>query len=456
MTDTVLEETTTINTSKKSGSWPERAAIAAQQYHDAFKVGSQQFSNAEMARERAAFTRWKAIENLDKYLIEFEANFIKSGGKVIWAQDITDALSAIQDILKKSSNKLVLKSKTSMAEEIGLKGGLLNDGYRTLETDTGDYIADAAGDHSGHMILPAIHKSLEEIGELMKKDMVLSHKADANEIVAKIRQKLRGEFLKAGTGITGCNFLIADPGAIVLTENEGNAQLTASLPKTHIVLAGIEKILPSLNDLDLFLPLVSTYGTGQEITTYNSIITGPKQSEELDGPEELYVILLDNGRSEVLSHEIQRQAMTCIKCGACQFSCPVYLSAGGGEFSSPLAAVTIPLQSSNLEAQEQAIKYSTLCGSSREVCPVKIDFPRLLLQNRKLFIDKGLNARSEKLFYFFWKKAMMKRDIMNWKGIKAGKYIMESLNKSRSGLRDMPTVVPKSFNEQWREKMNFK
>jgi L-lactate dehydrogenase complex protein LldF len=206
----------------------------------------------------------------------------------------------------------------------------------------------------------------------------------------------------------------------------------------------------------LFLPLVSTYGTGQEITTYNSIITGPKQSEELDGPEELYVILLDNGRSEVLSHEIQRQAMTCIKCGACQFSCPVYLSAGGGEFSSPLAAVTIPLQSSNLEAQEQAIKYSTLCGSSREVCPVKIDFPRLLLQNRKLFIDKGLNARSEKLFYFFWKKAMMKRDIMNWKGIKAGKYIMESLNKSRSGLRDMPTVVPKSFNEQWREKMNFK
>lgn len=456
MTDTVLEETTTINTSKKSGSWPERAAIAAQQYHDAFKVGTQQFSNAEMARERAAFTRWKAIENLDKYLIEFEANFIKSGGKVIWAQDITDALSAIQDILKKSSNKLVLKSKTSMAEEIGLKGGLLNDGYRTLETDTGDYIADAAGDHSGHMILPAIHKSLEEIGELMKKDMVLSHKADANEIVAKIRQKLRGEFLKAGTGITGCNFLIADPGAIVLTENEGNAQLTASLPKTHIVLAGIEKILPSLNDLDLFLPLVSTYGTGQEITTYNSIITGPKQSEELDGPEELYVILLDNGRSEVLSHEIQRQAMTCIKCGACQFSCPVYLSAGGGEFSSPLAAVTIPLQSSNLEAQEQAIKYSTLCGSSREVCPVKIDFPRLLLQNRKLFIDKGLNARSEKLFYFFWKKAMMKRDIMNWKGIKAGKYIMESLNKSRSGLRDMPTVVPKSFNEQWREKMNFK
>jgi L-lactate dehydrogenase complex protein LldF len=456
MTDTVLEETTTINTSKKSGSWPERAAIAAQQYHDAFKVGSQQFSNAEMARERAAFTRWKAIENLDKYLIEFEANFIKSGGKVIWAQDITDALSAIQEILKKSANKLVLKSKTSMADEIGLKGGLLNDGYRTLETDTGDYIADASGDHSGHMILPAIHKSLEEIGELLKKDMVLSHKADANEIVAKIRQKLRGEFLKAGTGITGCNFLVADPGAIVLTENEGNAQLTASLPKTHIVLAGIEKILPSMNDLDLFLPLVSTYGTGQEITTYNSIITGPKQSEELDGPEELYVILLDNGRSEVLSHEIQRQAMTCIKCGACQFSCPVYLSAGGGEFSSPLAAVTIPLQSSNLEAQEQAIKYSTLCGSSREVCPVKIDFPRLLLQNRKLFIDKGLNARSEKLFYFFWKKAMMKRDIMNWKGIKAGKYIMESLNKSRSGLRDMPTVVPKSFNEQWREKMNFK
>jgi len=455
MIEEVLKEKSSLTEPLNGNSWSERANNAAIQYQAVFKIGVRQFSNLEIARERAAFTRWKTIENLDKYLIEFEANFIKSGGKVIWAQDITDALMEILTILSKSENKTVLKSKSQTSVEIGLHERLTQDGFKSVETDTGDFIIQQFDEDGSHMVLPALHKSVADIAELFHKQFGVNENADPEELVAYIRKHLRNEFLSAGAGITGANFLIADPGSIVILENEGNAQLTASLPKIHIVIAGIEKLLPSLSDLDLFLPLLSTYGTGQELTVYNSIITGPRQPDELDGPDELYVILLDNGRSNVLGQEVQRQAMSCIKCGACQYACPVYRSAGPTDFPSPIAAVTTPLQH-DMEANQHLSHASTLCGSCRDVCPVKIDLPKLLLQNRKLFIDQGINPRSEKWFYFFWKKAMLKRDIMNWKGIRAGKYIMENLYKSKDNSRVMPTIASKSFNELWREKMNFK
>lgn len=451
----MLNETLSITKPLAVSSWPDRVAEMAVRHKSAFEKSSGQFSNLEMARERAAFTKWKAIENLDKYLIEFESNFIKSGGKIIWAQDISDALVSILEILEKSENKKVLKSKSQTSDEVGLTERLTQEGYKTIETDAGDFIVQQAGESSSHMVLPALHKSSKEIAELFHHKFGLSADADANTIVDHISQHLRAEFKNAGTGITGANFLIADPGAVVILENEGNAQLTASLPKTHIVIAGIEKILPSLTDLDLFLPLLSSYGTGQLMTSYTSIITGPKQTDEMDGPEELYVILLDNGRSNVLGQEVQRQAMTCIKCGACQYVCPVYRSAGPADFPSPIAAVTIPLQR-DMELNQNFTYASTLCGACKDVCPVKIDLPRLLLENRKLFVEQGFNQRGEKWFYFLWKKAMLKRDIMNWRGIRAGKYIMENLYKSREGLRKIPPIAPKSFNEQWREKRNLK
>jgi L-lactate dehydrogenase complex protein LldF len=226
------------------------------------------------------------------------------------------------------------------------------------------------------------------------------------------------------------------------------------LPKTHIVLAGIDKMLPVLSDLDLFLPLLSTYGTGQELTTYNTIISAPRQSDEQDGPEELYVILLDNGRSDVLAHEQQRQALSCIKCGACQMACPVYRSSGANDFPSPIAAVTLPLQQPEMQHLSHA---STLCSACKDVCPVKIDIPRLLLENRKLFVDKGNINRSEKWFYFAWKKTMLKRELMSWTGISARKHVLDGLLKSKDGLRKMPIHSrEKPFNEWYREKMNYK
>lgn len=454
MTTLVLENPTSNIIDIQGDTWSERAVSASKLQKYQFEKGSTQYVNLELARNRAAFTRWKTIENLDKYLIEFEANFIKAGGKVIWAQDITDALEAILEILKKSSSKEIIKSKTNTASEIGLNAFLENEGFKFSETDTGDFIVQAADENGSHMVLPALHKSTKEIASLLHDKMGLPVDAEAPGIVRFIRDHLRDAFQSAEVGITGCNFLVADPGAVVILENEGNAQLTAALPKTHIVLAGIDKMLPHLNDLDLFLPLLSTYGTGQTLTTYNNIISGPRQADEQDGPEELYVILIDNGRTDVLGHDQQRQALSCIKCGACQTLCPVYQTAGVNDFPSPIAAVTLPLQQIEMQHLSHA---STLCGGCKDVCPVKIDIPRLLLQNRKLFVDRGNVNRADKWFYFAWKKAMLKREIMSWTGISARKHILDGLFKSKDGHRKMPIQSKeKPFNEWYREKMNYK
>jgi L-lactate dehydrogenase complex protein LldF len=454
MTTLVLENPTSNIIDIQGDTWSERAVSASKLQKSQFEKGSSQYVNLELARNRAAFTKWKTIENLDKYLIEFEANFIKAGGKVIWAQDITDALEAILEILKKSGSKEIIKSKTNTASEIGLNAFLENEGFKFSESDTGDFIVQAADENGSHMVLPALHKSTKEIASLLHDKMGLPADAEAPGIVRFIRDHLRDAFQTAEVGITGCNFLIADPGAVVILENEGNAQLTAALPKKHIVLAGIDKMLPTLNDLDLFLPLLSTYGTGQTLTTYNNIISGPRQADELDGPEELYIILLDNGRTDVLAHDQQRQALSCIKCGACQTVCPVYHTAGVSDFPSPIAAVTLPLQHQEMQHLSHA---STLCGGCKDVCPVKIDIPRLLLQNRKLFVDKGNVNRADKWFYYAWKKAMLKREIMSWTGISARKHILDGLFKSKDGHRKMPIhSKEKPFNEWYREKMNYK
>ena len=437
----------------EGSTWQERADAAFRLQQRRFARGSRQFIDLELAREKAAFTRWKTIEHLDKYLIEFESNFIRSGGRVVWAQDVSDALEAIHEILQKAGVREAVKSKSNTIQEIGLPEFLQSRGITCTETDTGDFVMDAAGEAGSHMVLPAIHKSSGEIAALLSKEAPLPLDADAEGIVHYLRSHLRGAFLKAGAGITGCNFLVADPGAIVILENEGNAQLTASVPKIHIVVAGIEKMLPTLGDLDLFLPLLGTYGTGQLLTTYNHIITGPRQPEESDGPEELYVILLDNGRTDVLAHNQQRQAMSCIRCGACQMACPSYREAGPTAFPSPVSAVTLPLQHKD---QTGLTQLSSICGACKDVCPVKIDIPRLLLENRRHFVEKGLAPRSEKWFYFAWKKAMLKRELLSWTGINPRRHVLENLFRSREGLRSLPVEgKEKTFNEWYREKMNI-
>jgi L-lactate dehydrogenase complex protein LldF len=408
-----------------------------------------------ITRERAKNIKWEAIENLDKYLLEFEQKITARGATVIWANDTAEAQEAIGKICKERNCKTLVKSKSMVTEEIHLNDFLEASGIESVETDLGEYIQQLDGEPPYHIVTPAMHKSKEDVAKLFANKLGTKPDLTPEELTQVARIKLREKYTEAEVGVTGANFLIADIGAIAITENEGNAGLTTSIPKIHIVIAGIDKLLPSLSDLDLFLPLLSTYGTGQTITAYNHIISGPRQSDEMDGPEELYVILLDNGRTNVLAQNTQRQALSCIQCGACQYACPVYRATTPGEFPSPVEAITVPLKTGDPDLQKLSYA-STLCGACKDVCPVKIDLPKLLLQNRKDFVDQGHATRSEKLFYYVWKRAMLKRDRLNWKGIKAGKFIMENLYKSKDGLRKMPLKAPKSFNEQMREKRNIK
>ena len=420
-------------------------------YKERFQQATAQYSNLELARQRASHLRWKTLENLDKYLIEFESNFLKAGGKVFWAQDATDAFVEILNIIRRNDIHTVVKSKSNTVSEINLNSILENENVNVVETDVADFILQYEEEASTHMVMPALHKSKEELNKFYLDRFDLAENISTDEMVQFTCELLREEFKNAGAGITGANFLVADTGAILIAENEGNALLCSSLPRIHFVICGIDKMVPCLADVDLLFPMLSTYGTGQKMSAYNHIITGPRQADELDGPEELYVILLDNGRSNVLQKETQRQAAHCIGCGACQTESDLYNLIGGNVYGGPIQAITAPLI---MDAAEYKFlsDAQTLGEGVNEVCPVKIDFKNVLLHNRNDFVMQGLSTRNEKWFFYVWKKEMLKRELMSWTGIKTRRHIMESLIKSRDALRIMPTSAPKSFNEQWREK----
>ncbi len=323
-----------ISNESRDKSWPDAVAAAKKNYKIAFEDSLLQFSNLETAKRRAAFTRWKALENLDQYLIQFEAAFIKSGGKVIWAQDADEACSEIIGIINKSGATSIVKSKTLTAEEIHLDEALKTNHRPWVESDLGQYILQLAGEKPSHMVMPAVHKKKEEVRKLFAQHIGTSPIANTEELVAKAAIEIREAYTIAKIGITGANFLIADQGAVAITENEGNVMLAAAKPKIHIVIAGIDKVIPSLNDLHVLWPLLANFGTGQKITSYNSLIYGPKKSGESDGPSEMYVVLVDNGRSTVLAHEVQRDILSCIKCGACLYTDPIYQVIGGKPYRS--------------------------------------------------------------------------------------------------------------------------
>ncbi|MEO6637247.1 MAG: LUD domain-containing protein, partial [Ginsengibacter sp.] len=261
-------------------------------YNAAVPQGKHQFENTELARERAKNIKWKALETLDEKLEEFEMQFTKRGGKVIWAQNSQEALDEILKICKEKNCKSIVKSKSMVTEEIHLNDFLKKNDIESVETDLGEYIQQLDGEPPYHIVTPAMHKSKEDVAKLFEEKLGTSSKLSPSELTLVAREKLREKYTQAEIGITGANFIVSDIGAIAITENEGNARLSCAWPKTHIAITGIEKVLPSVNDLGLFWPLLATYGTGQIVTVYNTIVSGPKQPNETDGPEEMYVILL--------------------------------------------------------------------------------------------------------------------------------------------------------------------
>jgi L-lactate dehydrogenase complex protein LldF len=424
-------------------------------YNSVVPQGKSQFTDVHLARERAKNLKWKAIETLDKQLENFEAAITKRGAKVIWAENAEQANEEILKICKEKMCHTIVKSKSMVTEEIHLNDFLQKNKIESIETDLGEYIQQLDGEAPYHIVTPAMHKSKEDVAKLFTDKLGTHPNLTPEQLTLVARDKLREKYAQAEIGITGANFIIADIGAIALTENEGNGRLSCSMPKTHIVIAGIEKVIPSMNDLALFWPLLATYGTGQKITVYNTIVAGPRQEGETDGPSDMYVILLDNGRTNILANEKQRESLYCIRCGACLNACPVYKNIGGHTYataySGPIGAVITP-HLKEMHDWKHLSYASSLCGNCTEVCAVKINLHELLLENRHEAVEEGSSAFAERMAWKMWRQGMLRRKWMNMANGNLKGWIVNTLLKGWKRHRGELDFPKKSFNEQWRKK----
>ncbi|MCS3799722.1 LutB/LldF family L-lactate oxidation iron-sulfur protein [Niastella sp. OAS944] len=424
-------------------------------YNAAVPLGKAQFTDVHLARERAKNIKWKAIEKLDQYLEQFETMLTKRGGKVIWAEDGKQAVEEVLKIAKAKNCKTIVKSKSMVTEEIHLNDHLEEHGIESVETDLGEYIQQLDGEPPYHIVTPAMHKSREDIAKLFAEKLHVAPNLSAEQLTLVAREKLREKYVQAEIGITGANFILADIGGVAVSENEGNARLSNAFPKTHIVITGIEKVIPSMNDLGLFWPLLATYGTGQWVTSYNTIISGPRQQGESDGPDEMYVILLDNGRTNILANERTRESLYCIRCGACLNACPVYKNIGGHAYettySGPIGAVITP-QLKDMGEWKHLSYASSLCGNCTEVCAVKINLHEILLENRHDAVTNGDVAWGEKVAWKVWKQASLHRGMMNMGNQKLKNWMVNKVFKGWTTNRADLNFAGKTFNEMWKEK----
>ncbi|NIR51472.1 iron-sulfur cluster-binding protein [candidate division KSB1 bacterium] len=345
--------------------------------------------DVEQIRDLARNTKLNILSNLGDNLLKFEERLKENGVHVHWAAKSEDANAKVVEIAKQHHVKKIVKSKSMVTEEIRLNASVLRAGFDIVETDLGEYIVQLAEDHPSHIIVPIIHKTREDVGRVMQERLGVPFSDDPEELAWTARRKLRREFLNADMGITGANFGVVETGTICLVTNEGNGRMVTSLPKVHIVLMGIEKLLPTLADLDLFLKLLARSATGQKLTVYTTLIHGPRREGE-DGPQEVHVILLDNGRSRLLAGELA-ESLACIRCGACLNVCPIYKNIGGhaygDTYAGPIGSVITP-GLRGLTDWSELPAASTLCGACREVCPLRIDIPRMLLALRQKAMEE--------------------------------------------------------------------
>lgn len=363
--------------------------------------------DVEALRERAHEIRMSTITDLDRHIADFTAAVERLGGQVHFAATAEEANSVVVDVSRRAGAKLVAKSKSMASEEIGVNEALEAAGIRAVECDLGEYILQLAGEHPIHIILPAIEKTARDVAELFAELEGTPVSDDLETLAAVARRQLRDVFLNADVGLTGANFAVSATGSICLVTNEGNGGLVTSLPRTHIALLGMERLVPTLDDLAVLLQLLPRSATGQKLTSYTRIITGPRRPGESDGPEELHVVILDNGRSNLRGGRYE-EMLACIRCGACLNVCPIYRKAGGGAYgpvySGPMAAVLVPLLV-GLEKAPALPHASSLCGACTTACPVKIPLHELLLELRRDLVEQGETSARERLAFTLWSLA---------------------------------------------------
>jgi L-lactate dehydrogenase complex protein LldF len=455
---------------------------------DRRKAAIETVDDWEGLRERARAIKDETLAHLDTYLADFADNAARAGAEVHWARDAREACAIVLQLIGERKATHIVKSKSMATEEIHLNAALEAAGLEPIETDLGEWIIQLAHETPSHIVVPAIHKSKEQIADLFVEKVGIAPTDDVGILTQTARRILRERFAAAEVGISGVNFGVAETGTILILENEGNARLTTSLPRTHIAVMGIEKVIPRFTDLDVFLKLLPRSGTGQRLTAYQSLITGTKRDANDEGPEEVHIVLMDNGRSRMLSHPVTRQSLACIRCGACLNACPVYQQVGGHAYGSvypgPIGAVITP-QLIGIGKAAQLPYASSLCGACREVCPVKIDIPELLLHLRAEVAEgtaagtatqKGPFKRKllERLAFRLYAIGASNATLYEWGGRVArllqGAVVRDGRIGKMSGLfaklapplaawtewRDAPPLAPRSFREEWREELSDK
>lgn len=432
----------------------------------------------ETLRAKANAIKKHTLENLDHYLEQVEANVQANGGKVVFCRDANDVADFVLNLAKERGSKIIVKSKSMTSEEIDLNERLEHHQLEAVETDLGEWILQLAHERPYHIVAPALHKTRYDVADIFTQKLGVERETVVEKQTLIARAKLREKFLAADIGISGANFVVAGSGSVCVVENEGNARLTTSAPKIHIAIAGIEKLIPRAQDLNVFLKLLGRSATGQNITVYTSFLSGPKRAGEVDGPDEFYLVLLDNGRTKLLADREKRESLYCIRCGACLNHCPVYRKIGGHSYpwvySGPIGAIITP-QFAGVQQDPWLPFASSLCGACAEVCPVKIDIPRVLLELRKEVIEaktrEGQN-RWEKLAFraFAW---VMARPRLYEIATMAARAVAPDAESRDGGLRwirrlpgplsrgpaaewlserDLPPPAPRSFRQMWRER----
>jgi L-lactate dehydrogenase complex protein LldF len=418
----------------------------------------------EALRDRARAIKEEAIGGLDRYLMQLEQSVERLGGHVHWALDGEQACSVILDLARRHDVASVVKSKSMVTEEIELNDLLEREGIEAIETDLGEYIVQLAREKPSHILAPAIHKSRGDIADLFVEKLRAARVSEPESLTKIARQRLRQKFLNADMGITGANFAVAETGTIVLVENEGNIRLSTTLPRIHVAVMGMEKVIPRLEDVSVFLRILARSASGQKMSSYVSLITGPRRPGETDGAGEFHLIILDNGRSRILADPELRESLYCLRCGACLNVCPVYQKVGGHAYgtvySGPIGSVVTPGLVGLAKAKDLPFA-SSLCGACREICPVRINIPQMLLSLRRRWSERS-PSRIEWLAIRLWSMTMRSprlyaaafRLAAALGGPLADRGWIKELPFGLSGWtsnRDFPQPARRSFRQQWAE-----
>jgi len=442
----------------------EALTIATTKFIGLRKESFEGYPAGEALRDRARAIKEATLQQLDQHLERLADNIERLGGHVHWAATGDEARDIILRLCRDKGVRMAVKSKSMATEEIELNEALEAAGVKPVETDLGEYIIQLAHEKPSHIIAPAIHKTKGQVAELFSRELHGEFAADPEILTAVARKALREKFLQADMGITGANFAVADTGTVVLVTNEGNGRMVTSLPRIHVALMGIEKVIPSMSDLVVFLAILARSATGQKLSSYTTLVRGPRRAGELEGPEELHLILLDNGRSRQIASTL-REALYCLRCGACLNVCPVYRQIGGHAYGytypGPIGILLTAMLKGNGSVRELA-HASSLCGACKDVCPVRIDIPRMLVELREHLDREKIAPWTERMVFRAFRRLLLSPAAFRLSA-RVGRWLQRPFVRAGRlrGLpllfgnwtrtRDLPPVAARTFNERWKE-----